>query len=101
MPILRGKLVDDGAEEARCPGIHVLDRVDAETVDVGIGDPELVHLAQGPESRGGDVVIDVAVPQVDILQVEKVAFQVFGIVIPVVDAPFAGEDLGMLEFLRP
>jgi hypothetical protein len=70
----------------------VLDRIHPEAVDVGVGDPEFVCLAQSPESRRGDVVIDVTVPQVDIFQVEKVTFQIFRVVIPAVDPSFTGED---------
>ena len=84
-----GELVDHGGEEARRARVHVLDGIDAEAVDVGIGDPELVRLAQRLQGGGGRVVVDRAVAQVDVLQVEEVAFQELGIVIPVVDAALA------------
>ena len=45
LPDFLSELMNDRAEEARRPGVHVLDRIDAEPVDVGIGDPELIHLA--------------------------------------------------------
>ncbi len=47
------ELVDGRGEVTRGPVAHVLHGVDAISVEIREGDPELVHLAESPEPRSG------------------------------------------------
>src|SRR5262249_33104719 len=53
------------------------------------------------ECRGGLVVAEIAAAEMDVLEVEEVAFEEFRVEIPVGDAPLAGERPRILELARP
>jgi len=78
--------VDAGGEIARRAGIHVLDRVDPEAVEVGIGDPVLIGAGEGLQCERDAEMVDSPVTEMDVFQVEEIAFDEFGIPVPVVDA---------------
>ena len=81
---------------------HVLGGVDAEAVEVGVGDPEAVDEGQAGQGRRDLRVLPVP-PDVEVqrLQAEHVPLDVLGVVVPVGDVPLAEIQLGPLEFAGP
>ncbi len=100
--------MDHRRKEPRGSGIHVLDRIEAVPVDVGICDPQLVDLAKMAQ-RGGDrvgvdrihAVHDPALPVMEILEAEEVPVGELGKVVEVADLSLAGEGLRALKLGRP
>ncbi len=96
-----GEFVDDGREQPARPVVHVLDRVDAEAVEIGERDPELKRAAQGDEGIRRAVVVDRPRALADVLQRFEVAFAELRLEIPVANFPLARERLGRLQVGRP
>ena len=73
----------------------MLGGVDAEAVEVGVGDPEAVDEAQAGQGRASRAVLPVPPhPDVQRLEAEHVPLGVLGVVVPVGDVPLAEEQLG-------
>lgn len=77
----------------------MLDGVDAEPIEIGKGDPELIDLAEGIERRRGLILIDFLLSrsiarggsEMDILQIPKVSFDKFWVIVPVTDPALLGK----------
>src|SRR5207244_3103655 len=97
-----GKLTDDIAKAPQCLRAHVLGRVDAEPIDIGISDPETIDESQAGQGRGSLPILAVPLhPEVEGFQAEHVSFGVFRVVVPVHDVPLAEEQVRALELPRP
>ena len=103
MPMLWANSRIDVAEGPQRLCAHVLGGVDAEAVEVGVGDPEAVDEATR-QARAEETLRILPVPlgpEVERLQAEHVPLDVLGVVVPVGDVPLAEEQRGPLELPGP
>ena len=85
------ELVDHRGKVAGRSVSHVLDRVNAEAIDVSECDPVFVYFAQDLQNWGRSEVVHVIRAEGVVFEVVKVAVEVFRVIVPIADGTFLGE----------
>src|SRR3954449_3027722 len=84
-----GELPDHVTERPQRLRAHVLGGVDAETVQIGVGDPEAVDQGKAGQGRGSFTELTgLPYPDVEGFQIEHIPLGILRVVIPVCDVSF-------------
>ena len=97
-----GELPDHVTERPQRLRPHVLGGVDAESIEIGVSDPEAVDEAKAGEGRRRLAILPGPLhPDVEGLQIEHVSLGILRVVIPIRDVPLAKEQVRPLELPGP
>ena len=102
LPDALGEFPDHITERPQRLRPHVLGGVDAESIEIGVSDPEAVDEAKAGESRRRLAILPGPLhPNIEGLQIEHVSLGILRVVIPIRDMPLAKEQVRALELPGP